>query len=193
METGETGCKNGYPIFDRQRWAKVGASCLARSATPSILLFLLSTFHNAILPPDKMPTPPSIDAATLDDLRKAAESVATHAYAPYSKFRVGAALLFDDGNIYTGCNVENTSYGLTSCAERNALFRAISERGAAPQIVAIAVTNLNEAASPPCGACRQVLSEFVTNDAIITFPGDNGPETHPFAEIFPFTFHLNTK
>ena len=140
-----------------------------------------------------MPAPSPIDQTTLDSLRTAAEFAAAHAYAPYSKFRVGAALLFDDGSIFTGCNVENASYGLTSCAERNALFRAISERGAAPRIAAIAVTNLNGAASPPCGACRQVLSEFVTGDAIISFAGNNGFETHPFAEVFPFTFHLDTK
>ena len=115
---------------------------------------------------------------------------AGHAYAPYSKFYVGAALLFDDGAIVTGCNVENMSYGLTSCAERNALFRAVSERGPGRMILAIAVANRNEAVSPPCGACRQVMSEFVSSDAVVTFPGDNGPETRPFAEIFPFSFRL---
>ncbi len=115
---------------------------------------------------------------------------AAHAYAPYSKFYVGAALLFDDGSVYTGCNVENASYGLTSCAERNALFRAISERGAAPRIQAIAVVNRNGAAGPPCGACRQVMSEFVTADAVVSFPGAEGPETRSFAELFPWSFAL---
>lgn len=126
----------------------------------------------------------------LDRLRRAALEAAGNAYAPYSQFCVGAALLFDDGQVVTGCNVENVSYGLTSCAERNALFRAVSERGPRRKIVAIAVANRNGAASPPCGACRQVMSEFVTPDAIITFPGDNGPQTLAFASIFPsqFTF-----
>ena len=130
----------------------------------------------------------TVDSAVLNRLQAAAEEAARHAYAPYSKFYVGAALLFDDGQVVTGCNVENVSYGLTSCAERNALFRAISESGPGRRIRAIAVTNRNGAASPPCGACRQVLAEFVTPDALITFPGDSGPQTMPFAEIFPFTF-----
>jgi cytidine deaminase len=131
-----------------------------------------------------------LDSTTLDRLRLAAQEAAARAYAPYSRFFVGAALLFDDGVVVTGCNVENVSYGLTSCAERNALFRAVSERGAGQKIVAIAVANRNGAASPPCGACRQVMSEFVTADAVVCFPGEHGPETRPFAEIFPFGFHF---
>lgn len=130
----------------------------------------------------------NLDEKTLGKLRAAAEAAAAHAYAPYSHFYVGAALLFEDGSMVTGCNVENASYGLTSCAERNALFRAVSERGANFKILAIAVANRNGAASPPCGACRQVMSEFVAPQAVITFPGDHGPETLPFAEIFPFSF-----
>jgi cytidine deaminase len=136
---------------------------------------------------------PDIDIGTLDRLRQAAMGAAKHAYAPYSKFYVGAALLFDDGGMFTGCNVENMSYGLTSCAERNALFRAISERGVGPRIRAIAVANRNGAASPPCGACRQVMSEFVTADAVVCFPGVDGTETRRFAEIFPYSFVLETE
>jgi cytidine deaminase len=138
-----------------------------------------------------MPAPPTpLDPAKAAQLLDSARAAAEHAYAPYSKFRVGAALLFDDGSISTGCNVENASYGLTSCAERNALFTAIGECGPNRKIVAITVTNLNDAPSPPCGACRQVLGEFVTADAVISFPANGGPETRPFAEIFPFSFHL---
>jgi len=133
----------------------------------------------------------AIDSAVLDRLREAALEAAKNAYAPYSQFYVGAALLFDDGQMVTGCNVENMSYGLTSCAERNALFRAVSERGAGHKIVAVAVANRNGAASPPCGACRQVMSEFATPDAVVCFPGDYGPETMPFAEIFPRSFHFD--
>ena len=103
-------------------------------------------------------------------LQLAAARAAENAYAPYSGFRVGAALLLDDGTTVTGCNVENMSYGLTICAERSALVRAVSEKGPHVRVKAIAVTNLNHAASPPCGACRQVLSEFVTPDATIIFP-----------------------
>jgi cytidine deaminase len=130
---------------------------------------------------------------TLQHLREAAVAAAGNAYAPYSKFYVGAALLFDDGSVVTGCNVENMSYGLTSCAERNALFRAISEGGAGRKIRAIAVANRNGAASPPCGACRQVMSEFVTANAVVTFPGESGPETRSFAEIFPYSFRLEER
>ncbi|MGA8109291.1 MAG: cytidine deaminase [Acidobacteriaceae bacterium] len=133
------------------------------------------------------------DSATLDRLFEAAAQAAGHAYAPYSKFYVGAALLFDDGAVVTGCNVENVSYGLTSCAERNALFRAISERGPAHRILAIAVTNRNGAASPPCGACRQVMSEFVTADAVVRFAGENGPQTLRFADLFPCGFTLDAQ
>ncbi len=129
----------------------------------------------------------------LDRLREAAAEASERAYAPYSRFYVGAALLFEDGSIVTGCNVENTSYGLTSCAERNALFRAISEQGAGRRIQAIAVANRNQAASPPCGACRQVMSEFVTPDAVVCFPGEHGPEIRPFAELFPFGFSLESR
>ena len=136
---------------------------------------------------------PVMDLAVVERLQDAARKVAANAYAPYSRFRVGAALLFDDGFVATGCNVENMSYGLTSCAERNALFNAIGERGASHKIVAIAVTNLNAAASPPCGACRQVMSEFVAPDAIVSFSSDNGLELRPFRELFPFTFHLKVQ
>lgn len=121
-------------------------------------------------------------------LQLAATRAAENAYAPYSGFRVGAALLLDDGTTVTGCNVENVSYGLTICAERSALVRAISERSSNIRVKAIAVTNLNHAASPPCGACRQVLSEFVTEDATISFPSEAGTESLPFATLMPFTF-----
>jgi cytidine deaminase len=134
-----------------------------------------------------------LDLAVLNRLREAAAEAATRAYAPYSRFYVGAALLLDDGSTVTGCNVENMSYGLSSCAERNALFRAISEQGPDRRIRAIAVANRNGSASPPCGACRQVMSEFVTPDAVVCFPGDNGPETRPFAELFPFGFALEPR
>lgn len=129
-----------------------------------------------------------IDEAMLERLRGAAVEAAARAYAPYSKFCVGAALLFDDGGLVTGCNVENLSYGLSSCAERNALFRAISESGPGRRIRAIAVANRDGAPCSPCGACRQVMSEFVTPDAVVCFSDGNGPETRAFAELLPFGF-----
>jgi homotetrameric cytidine deaminase len=124
----------------------------------------------------------------MSSLESAAQQVALRAYAPYSRFRVGAALLLTDGSIFTGCNVENISFGLTICAERSAVVSAVASNGPMIRIAGIAVTNLNEAASPPCGACRQVLSEFVTDDAVISFKTLDSTERRPFAELLPFNF-----
>ncbi|GGG95517.1 cytidine deaminase [Silvibacterium dinghuense] len=134
-------------------------------------------------------------------LLETARAAAAHAYAPYSRFRVGAALLFEDGSLVTGCNVENVSFGLTSCAERNALFRSISERGAVAEngeqrrILAVAVTNLNNMASPPCGACRQVMAEFAAPGAVVLFPGEtaHGVEIveRKLEELLPYGFRLD--
>lgn len=100
-----------------------------------------------------------LDPATARDLLAAARQVRTNAYAPYSRFPVGAALLAADGRVFTGCNVENASYGLANCAERVAIGKAVSE--GAREFLAIAVTGPEDAvATAPCGACRQVLSEF---------------------------------
>ncbi len=134
--------------------------------------------------------PPS--APQLAQLYSLAQAAAKHAYAPYSGFRVGAALLFEDGSTVTGCNVENASYGLSSCAERNAVFRAISEGGAVARIAAIAVANLNNAPSPPCGACRQVLSEFIAENALVVFPGRAGLAlaTIAFRDLLPYSFQI---
>jgi cytidine deaminase len=121
-------------------------------------------------------------------LQQAATQAAQNAYAPYSGFRVGAALLLDDGTTVSGANVENMSYGLTICAERSALVRAVAEKGPGIRVQAVAVTNLSHAASPPCGACRQVLSEFVTEDATISFPSESGIESMPFSALMPFAF-----
>lgn len=98
-------------------------------------------------------------------LLEQAEAVYHNAYAPYSNFRVGAAVLTKDGHVYTGCNVENISFGLTSCAERNAIFSAISQRGRI-EIEAIAVVTEHKDGVTPCGACRQVINEFGPNAKI---------------------------
>ena len=125
-------------------------------------------------------------------LIKAARSASANAYAPYSGFRVGAALLLSDGSVVTGVNVENASFGLTLCAERSALVRAVSESGPAIRVRAIAVANLNSAFSSPCGACRQMLAEFVEDNAIVLYPSSETEiETRPFADLFPFPFAIN--
>jgi cytidine deaminase len=128
----------------------------------------------------------------LQRLQAKATEVAERAYAPYSKFRVGAALLLDNGAIVTGTNVENASYGLTICAERAAVVRAVAEQGPTMRLVACAVTNLNQAASPPCGACRQVLNEFMLPSARVIFRGKSDWENYSFDEVLPYRFELRS-
>jgi cytidine deaminase len=130
----------------------------------------------------------NLSSELVEQLRTAANTAAGHAYAPYSGFRVGAALLFDDGAVVTGCNVENVSYSLTICAERTALVRAVAENGAQRKIVAVMVTNLNEAASSVCGACLQMLSEFTTPSTVVYFAAGQGMLSKRFEELLPFGF-----
>jgi homotetrameric cytidine deaminase len=136
---------------------------------------------------------PSPAEAALLSLLDLAREAALHAYAPYSGFRVGAALRLDNGEIVTGTNVENVSYGLTICAERSALVRAVSQYGPEIRVEAVAVANLNDAASPPCGACRQVLSEFILPDAPVIFPAEDGVRVMAFRELLPLAFELKRK
>jgi len=137
---------------------------------------------------------PAID---MQELVNAALDAARNAYAPYSRFRVGAALLLSKGAVVAGANVENVSYGLTICAERAALVRAVAKFGPEIRVVAAAVVNLNDAASPPCGACRQVLAEFMDADGPVCFPaGEAGRvsmTTVPFREVLPFGFDMKLK
>jgi homotetrameric cytidine deaminase len=102
-----------------------------------------------------------------------------------------------NGETVTGTNVENVSYGLTICAERSALVRAVAQFGPDIRIRAIAVVNLNDAPSPPCGACRQVLAEFMDPDALVSFPGGVAggvsTVTLPIREILPYGFNMQLK
>lgn len=107
-----------------------------------------------------------------------------HAYAPYSHFRVGAALLAGDGTIYVGCNVENASYGLTVCAERNAVAHAVAS--GARDFVAILVVTENGVT--PCGACRQVLAEFNPQMAVILVDGVGNRRAYSLADLLPAAF-----
>jgi cytidine deaminase len=134
---------------------------------------------------------PSLTPAQAADLQQRAIATAHHAYAPYSHFRVGAAVLLTDGTIITGCNVENASYRLTVCAEQAAIAAAVSLHGPQICIRAIAVANLNETASQPCGACRQTIHEFSTPDTIVFFPGEKGATAEAtIAELLPAAFLL---
>jgi cytidine deaminase len=122
-------------------------------------------------------------------LRELAQAAAENSYSPYSRFRVGAALLLDDGKIVCGCNVENCSYRLTSCAEQGAIARAVAECGPQIRLRAVAVANLNRAASMPCGACRQTLTEFGDDDTLILYPGEGGHhEETTLGELLPNAF-----
>lgn len=123
-------------------------------------------------------------------LLRVARKTAKLAYAPYSNFRVGAAVLTKKGNIFSGCNVENASYGLTICAERAAIFSAVvKEGGNNMRIRALAIVNEHNTPCPPCGACRQVMLEFGP-DAIILFRGRDGMEEKRAAELLPDGFRL---
>ena len=135
----------------------------------------------------------NLSQATIEDLLSDARKVAENSYSPYSGFRVGASLHLESGQVVTGTNVENVSYGLTICAERAALVRAVSEFGPNLRIQAVAVANLNDAASPPCGACRQMLAEFVDPDAVVIFPSATGSRQMRFDEILPLAFDMKLK
>jgi len=134
----------------------------------------------------------SLDAA-LEELLKQARRAALHSYSPYSKFKVGAALKLTNGKTVTGTNVENVSYGLTICAERSALVRAVAEFGPEIRVEAVAIANLNDAASPPCGACRQVLAEFILPGAPVMFPVADGVRVMPFSDLLPLAFEMKLK
>ena len=137
---------------------------------------------------DQYATDPAL-ASLFDFARQAA----LYSYSPYSGFRVGAALQLSNGEIVTGTNVECSSYGVSLCAERAALVRAVAQFGPEITIAAIAVTNLNNAPSPPCGACRQMLAEFTAPQAPVRFSAANGPRTATFSELFPEAFVLKSK
>jgi len=131
--------------------------------------------------------------SSLENLFELALQAAQNAYAPYSNFRVGAALRLSNGEIVTGANVENASFGLTICAERSALVRAVAQFGPDIRIEAVAVANLKGLPSPPCGACRQMLAEFIDPDAPVTFPSAGGTRTMSFDEVLPVGFEFKLK
>ena len=122
----------------------------------------------------------------LDSLTAAALAARENAHAPYSHFRVGAALEDSTGRVYTGCNVENATYGLTICAERVAVFKAMSEGARSFRRIAIAADT--DALTPPCGACRQILWEFCGDVEILLVNLHGKTEIIQLKELFPRAF-----
>ena len=135
------------------------------------------------MPKTKLP------ASMRDRLLRAARKAMKNAYAPFSDFKVGAAILTSRGDIFVGCNVENSSYGMTNCAERTAIFSAVAAKGPALEIRAVAVTNAQGVPCSPCGACRQVIYEFGP-DAVIFYQGKQGDKESHITELLPEGFRL---
>ena len=121
-----------------------------------------------------------------ENLIRLATEARENAYAPYSRFKVGAALLASDGRVFTGCNVENATYGLTVCAERVALWKAVSE--GEREFVAVAVVADGERPPSPCGACRQLLWEFCDDIEVITANLRGGRQSYHLSELLPYPF-----
>jgi cytidine deaminase len=124
-----------------------------------------------------------------EQLLRAARKTMKHAHAPYSHFRVGAALLSAKGELFSGCNVENASYGLANCAERTAIFSAVARSGPKLNIRCIAVVNDQGVPCSPCGACRQVIYEFGP-EAIVFFLSSNGWKESHITELLPEGFRF---
>ena len=130
--------------------------------------------------------PPPISDSNLRLLERTATHVASKAYAPYSKFRVGAAILCNSGRMYSGCNVENASYGLCNCAERSAIFAAIS--AGETTIEAVVVYTPTQTATSPCGACRQVINEFGADAIVISICDTTDRIQTTLPELLPRAF-----
>ena len=124
----------------------------------------------------------------LNDAIEAARAASEKAYAPYSNFRVGAAILTRGGAVHAGCNVENASYGLALCAERGAVMRMAAEGDPSDrQIELVAIYSPNASPCFPCGACRQVLREFGCEEVVV-LDGGGDPHRYPFEEMLPHSF-----
>ncbi len=132
----------------------------------------------------------SLTANEAQSLLAQARQAARHAYAPYSQFPVGAALLLSDGTVVTGVNVENISYGLTLCAERVAMTQAVAQGHRQFQALAVWAEKMPQGAVMPCGACRQVLAEFLSKDALVitAHPVTGDVELTPLGALLPRAF-----
>ena len=122
-------------------------------------------------------------------LRTHAQKAASHSYSPYSKFKVGAAVIGEKGEIFAGCNVENASYGLTQCAERNAISAAIAGGLRKGTLVSMVIYTPGEQVCPPCGACRQVMHEMMAEESqVISCCDGDGYKTWTRKEYLPDPF-----
>jgi cytidine deaminase len=130
-----------------------------------------------------MPSP-----TQLRKLKAAAKTAAGRAYAPYSKFTVGAAILTFSGKIFSGCNVENASYGLTNCAERTAIFNAVAAGERKLRLKCVVVYTPTDMPTAPCGACRQVINEFGPNARILSICRGKGQISSSTHELLPDSF-----
>jgi cytidine deaminase len=133
--------------------------------------------------------PAALPAEQKEQMLSAARAAFKNAHAPYSKFRVGSTILTERGAQYSGCNVENASFGLTICAERNAIFAAVAAEGSNMKIKAVAVATEKDGPCAPCGACRQVIYEFGP-DALVLFRGQSGTEEMPITRLLPEGFRF---
>ncbi|MCH5193241.1 MAG: cytidine deaminase [Oscillospiraceae bacterium] len=125
---------------------------------------------------------------TDNELLDLAAEAMKNAYAPYSKFCVGAALLCKDGTVFTGCNIENASYGAANCAERTAIFKAVSEGHR--DFSAIAIVSSGGGETYPCGICRQVMAEFASNLRVILRNPEGESVSYNFKDMMPYIFSL---
>ncbi|MCI6536639.1 cytidine deaminase [uncultured Eubacterium sp.] len=125
----------------------------------------------------------------LTELIRKAQEARARAYVPYSGFHVGAALLCKDGTIFSGCNIENSAYGPTNCAERTAIFKAVSE--GYREFETIVIVSDSEQPTPPCGVCRQVMAEFCGPEFPVVMMGCDGSQrTASLGELLPYAFSL---
>jgi cytidine deaminase len=121
-------------------------------------------------------------------LIKRAKQARENSYAPYSKFKVGAAVLNSDGEVYIGCNIENASYGLSNCAERTAIFKAVSNGKRELKAIAI-VADVEQGLCMPCGACRQVMVEFMDKEGVVICANTNGDyKVYSVEDMLPGAF-----
>lgn len=128
------------------------------------------------------------DKAAAKRLLKEAHTMLEYSYSPYSNFKVGAALLTVDGKLFTGCNIENATYGATNCAERTAIFKAVSE--GYKDFAAIAIVSSGGGLTFPCGICRQVMAEFSPAMLVILEDENNEPAFYTLSELLPCSFTL---